>query len=75
MEVIKDERLYLDSILKEIDAKKEAGRKGVYRINEKITLRAARYVETYFKNNPGYFVSIKKCMQCRNEWDIIISWT
>lgn len=75
MEIVKDEETYLEGILKEIETKKAAGRKGVYRINEKITSRVAKYLDKYFKDNPGYYVSIKKCAQCRNEWDIIISWT
>jgi hypothetical protein len=75
MEIIKNEKEYLDGILAEIERKKTVGRKGVYRINDKITPRVARYIEKYFKDNPGYYISMKRCAQCTNEWDIIISWT
>lgn len=70
--MIKDQFLYMEDVLSEIQEAKNNGRSGIYRINHEISDTVANYVKAYFLNNPAYRVEIKKCQSCRNTWDIMI---
>lgn len=59
---------YLLKILDEL--KINNGR--IYKINENITDIEANVVRSYFLDKPEYYVELKKCLSCKNTWDIII---
>ena len=73
MEVIDNEEKYLQGILNEIERIKARNGRTLYRINDKITKRVARSVDRYFRNTSDYYIEMKRCATCTNEWDIIIT--
>jgi len=70
-----DKEEYLDKLLEEIEAKKNAGKNGVYKINEKIPDNTAKYVEKYLKENTNHRIRFERCASCKKTWDIIIMFT
>ena len=63
---------YLEKILLEIQRAKENGKKGVFKINEKISDSNANYLQSYFSNKIEYEVTARKCRNCKRVWDIMI---
>lgn len=53
---------------------KNVKRKTLYLISAEMTTDTAKAVVKHFKDE-GYSVESKKCLSCKNSWDIIIQWT
>lgn len=70
-----DKEEYLEKLLKEIEAKKNAGKNGVYKIKEKISDNTAKYVEKYLSENTNHRIRFERCPSCTKTWDIIIMFT
>lgn len=67
-----EQETYLQKTLKEIDRLKSNNRKILFKASEKISDSIALYVKDYFEKQHGYTIEMKKCMSCKNSWDIII---
>lgn len=63
---------YLEKILSEIESAKSSGRKGLFKINEKVSDSNAIYIQKYFEGNEDYRIETRKCKNCRRTWDILI---
>ena len=64
---------YLQQILEDINVLKAKGKKGLFRINEKMSVETSRAIENHFKGNPDYDVEIHRCVNCTDSYDIMIS--
>ena len=63
---------YLEGLLKEINLAQEEGRKGIFRINDKVNDEAALLAKDYIeKKFPNYKTEFRKCFSCSG-WDILI---
>lgn len=64
---------YLDGILAQLEQKKIEGKRGLFRVGERIDFNIANYVKDYFKNNTGYEIDVHSCGGCKSKiWDIVI---
>ena len=64
---------YLAKILREIETNEILGKRGVFKINEKIPDNTAKYVEKYLKENTNYKkITFERCSSCTKTWDIIV---
>ncbi len=64
---------YLQSLLAEIENAKLNGRKGVYKIDEKIPDSTVKYIQKYFADkSPEFRLETRKCARCRHTWDILV---
>lgn len=70
--VYSDREGYLQGLYLEIEQNKKEGKGGVYRINANITDEVGQYIKAHFIDNPHYIVETKKCMSCKQSWDIMI---
>lgn len=59
---------YLLKILNEIKVNK----KHIYKINELVSDKDVEALKIYFSDKPEYSVDFRKCLSCKNTWDIII---
>ena len=62
---------YIESLLLQIERIKKSGGTAIYRINDRMTKTVASEVSKYFSVAP-YTIEIRKCVRCRDEYDIII---
>jgi len=67
-----DSEKYINSLLAEIERRKNAGGNVIYRISDTLRKDVAKDVDRYFSDNPDYRIEIKKCARCKKEYDIII---
>jgi len=65
-------REYLDGLLAEIERAKEQGRKGVFRMNAKVSNATISLLKQHFVGNPNYRSDFRPCRRCTGQWDIII---
>jgi hypothetical protein len=63
---------YLQSLRDEISRVRDRHGVGVFRIGDKIPDDIATAVKSEYGNKPGYRLDMRKCAQCKHEWDIII---
>ena len=64
---------YLQGLLGEIERIKTNGGKALYRVNDKMSENTVKYIKSYFATAPEYNLEIRKCYQCTNTWDVIIT--
>ena len=67
------EELYLNGIIIELERNRLAGKKHLYRINEKYTPEMLSLVDRYFKDNSSYVFEKRICQSCLHTWDLIIT--
>lgn len=65
---------WITELTEDIVRLKGVNRKTLYLISAEMTTGIATGVVNHFKE-AGYIVESKKCLSCRNSWDIIIQWT
>lgn len=65
---------WITELTEDIVRLKNVGRKTLYLISAEMTNEVATAVVKHFKDN-SYIVESKKCLSCKNSWDIIIQWT
>lgn len=64
---------YLQKLLNEIAEAKALKRKGIYRMDEKVSDKTVKYLREYFAPlYPQYLFETHKCARCKHSWDIII---
>jgi len=64
---------YLASIIPQVEQKKLDGKRGLFKVGERIDFNTANYVRDYFKNNTNYDVDVHSCGGCKSKvWDIVI---
>jgi hypothetical protein len=68
-----NEMQYLQSLLKEIADIKSRGGKSLFRVNDKFSESTLSYIKSYFNTKPEYQLEIKKCFNCKNTFDVIIT--
>jgi len=67
------EEVYLKKLLSEIEVKKKEGKKGLFKIGEKINHNIANYVKDYFEGSQEYSADVHSCAGCKSSrWDIVI---
>lgn len=67
-----DNEQYLNGLLAEIDRARNSGKKGVFRINNKVSDNIAKYARDYLISNTPYRIEFTKCSTCSQTWDILI---
>lgn len=65
---------WITELTEDIVRLKSVNRKTLYLISAEMTTDIATAVVKHFKD-AGYTVESKRCLTCKNSWDIIIQWT
>jgi hypothetical protein len=73
--MITNQEEYINSLLAEIERLKNSNKNTLYRINDSLSDNVVGYIKMYFETTPGYILSMKKCARCKNQWDIIITFS
>jgi hypothetical protein len=63
---------YVEKLLKEIELAKAKGRRGVFKMREKLSTQTATYARDYLTAHTQYRIEFRKCPACAFEWDIVI---
>lgn len=67
-----DSETYLSGLIKEIDAVKNIGGKGVLRNNAKISKLTADLIQKRIPELYQCRVIVRPCARCKNAWTIIV---
>lgn len=71
---MKNKNEWITELTEDIIRLKNVNRKTLYLISAEMNTDIATAVVKHFKDE-GYSVESKKCLSCKNSWDIIIQWT
>lgn len=63
---------YVDGLKADIETALLAGRKGLFRLEEKISDETARYIIDLYKHDPTVVTKLTKCGRCKMQWEVFI---
>lgn len=70
---MKSKKEWIEELESDIIRLKSYGRKTLYLISAEMNTETANGIVKNFLDQ-GYIVESKKCLSCKNNWDIILQW-